>query len=53
MNIKARRVLKTSKSEYPVTFVDMGFTTVRLFDRQSEQLYFQLKEIWEPSKNDG
>lgn len=53
MIIKARRVPKTSKSDYPVTFVDMGHSTVRLFDRQSEQLYHELKNIWEPSNNDG
>lgn len=49
MRISAKRVPKTSKSVYPVTIIDMGNTTVRLFDRNSEQLYRELKAIWEPS----
>ena len=47
MRISAKRVPRTSKSIYPVTIIDAGNTTIRLFDRNSEQLYLQLKEIWE------
>ena len=47
MRISAKRVPRTSKSIYPVTIIDAGNTTLRLFDRNSEQLYLQLKEIWE------
>ena len=51
MRISAKRVPKTSKSIYPVTIIDMGNTTVRLFDRNSEQLYLQLRQILEGARD--
>ena len=47
MRISVKRVPRTSKSVYPVTIIDAGNTTIRLYDRNSEQLYLQLKQLWE------
>ena len=47
MKISAnRRPQGTSRISEPVTFLDLGNTTIRLNDRQSYSLWKELNKVW-------
>ena len=47
MKISAnRRPQGTSRISEPITFLDLGNTTIRLNDRQSYSLWKELNKVW-------